>query len=405
MNRREFMKKSGTLSLLVAVITLSMTLLAKDYDVKQYGAKGDGRTKDTAAIQRAIDAAAKAGGGEVFLPAGVYLSGTLRMKNDIDFHVGPGARLLASPDRGDYNAADEFPQNWASPASGDNTSGGHLVIAVGVRGLTLRGPGVIDGNAAAFHVNPATGQNWGGSKRDVPWRPGQMIEIVDSTDIRIVGLELCGAPYWTCFLFNCTRVGVRGCYIHTDRPGRGAFRVFNGDGLDIDRCQHVTVSDCRIDTEDDSITLRASGAKRLGKPQDCAYVAIDNCILSAYCNAIRFGVGEGRIHDAVLSNLVITDTRNAFNFVGAWSAGSRGTDITDIRIANVRVEADCLLWMMHRHPSEALFRNIVFDGVSAKTKSPALIEANASRPFEKIVLRNVDSPAGYRAVNAEVLEQ
>jgi len=86
-------------------------------------------------------------------------------------------------------------------------------------------------------------------------------------------------------------------------------RPLGRDGIDIDRCQHITISDCRIDTADDCITLRASAANRLEKPQDCAYVTVNNCSLLTSCNAIRPGVGEGVVRDCVLSNLVISDTR------------------------------------------------------------------------------------------------
>ena len=383
----------------VAVFLSGALLLAGTgvFDVRDFGARGDGLTKDTQAIQKALDAAHAAGGGRVELPAGTYLSGTIWLRDNVDVCFGPGAVLLASPDRADYNAADAFPQNWASSSDGDNTSGGHLIVGVGVRNVSLLGPGRIDGNSKAFLVDPKTGTNWEGWKKGVPWRPGQMIEIVDSTGVRIQDLEIADAPYWSCYLLNCTRVWIKGCHVHDVRR---PWKTWNGDGIDLDRCQHVMLSDCRIDTEDDCITLRASSAKRLRSPQDCAYVTIVNCSLSSSCNGVRIGVGEGRIHDVVISNVVVSDTRYAFNFVGAYGRGNRGTDITDVRISQARVEAEKLLDMRHRFSTVALFDNITFDGISAKTKEPSELVAAATRPFGKIVFRNVDSPAGYVATNA-----
>lgn len=384
--------------LVVAMVLTAGIATAGSFDIRDYGAAGDGRTKDTAAVQRAIDAAEAAGGGEVLLSAGTYLCGTVYLKDNIDFHLEAGAVLKGSVDREDYCAADFVPQNWASSREGDNTSGGHLVVAVGRRNVTLRGPGKIDGSGPGFLLD-GNGRQWEGWKKGIPWRPGQMVWICDCSDVRIVDLELADSPYWTCNLLNCERVGIRGCYVHNER---NRFHTWNGDGIDIDRCRHVTVSDCRVDTTDDCITLRASCAKRLAEPKDCAFVTVENCSLSSSCNAIRVGVGEGRIHDAVLRNLTISDTGYAFNFVGAYSPKNRGTDICGIRVSNVRLEARQFLWMHHRHSTEAFFDDISFDGISGTVQEPSLIDAKPTRPFRRIGFTNVNVPLGVRVSNADV---
>ena len=96
---------------------------ARVWNVRDYGAKGDGVAKDTAAVQRAVDACAGAGGGEVLLPKGMYLSGSVFLKSGVDFHLAEGATLKGSPDPADYNALDVAPQNWGRLGSGDNISG------------------------------------------------------------------------------------------------------------------------------------------------------------------------------------------------------------------------------------------------------------------------------------------
>ena len=364
------------------------------FNVRDFGAKGDGIAKDTAAVQKAIDAAHAAGGGEVLLPAGIYLSGSIFLKSRVDFHLAQGAVLKGSPDPADYNAADVVPQNAASPRKGDNTSGAHLVLCVGQTDVMMRGPGKIDGNVSAF-LRDKDGKH-PSSKRQIVWRTSQMIWFVDSQRIRISDLEIADAPYWSCFILNCSHVAVSGCYIHTCRNPH----TYNGDGLDIDRCRYVTVSDCRIDTADDCITLRASCGKRLSEPQDCAYITVANCVLSSSCNAIRLGVGEGNIHHAVFSNLVISDTKTAFNYVAAYSPTSRGTDITDIRVSNVLIDALEFCRIHHMHSDVARFDNLYFSDISGKVRKPSRLYAVSKAPFGRIRFRNIDLTEGFEAVNA-----
>ncbi len=356
-----------------------------------------GDVDDTGRLQRAIDAATAAGGGEVFVPAGNYECGSIWLKDNVDLHLGAGAVLKGSADPSRYCAPDCCPQNYASPRSGDNTSGGHLLLAVGVHNVTVRGPGRIDGNSAAFLLD-AEGKLR--PQAEIPFRPAQMLWFCDSSDIRLVDLEIADAPYWSCFFLNCDRVWVRGCYVHTERR---RYHTYNGDGLDFDRCRWVTVSDCRIDTADDCITLRASGANRLADPHDCAYVTVMNCNLSSACNAIRPGVGEGRIHDAVFGNLTITDTCNAFNLVGAYSRTSRGPDLTDLKFRDIQIEAQAFGRIHHLFSKTALFRNLVFEGISGRVKNPLVpILAHPARPFEHLVFRNVELDCELQVVNAEV---
>ena len=383
---------ASLLSLLIAT-----SAFAGNVSVKDFGAKGDGVSLDTKAVQAAIDCAAGQGGGVVSVPAGTYVCGSIWLKSNIELHLDSGAVIKGSPDIKDYCSADCCPQNEAEPNSGDYVSGGHLLLGVGVQNVTLSGPGRIDGNSDAFLLGP-DGKAYS-KKKNVPARPSQMVWFVDSQDIRIKDLELADAPYWSCFILNCERVWIDGCYVHTRRKD---YHTFNGDGLDIDRSSYVSISNCRIDTSDDCITLRASGAHLLADPKDCAWVTVSACNLSSSCNGIRIGVGEGRIHDAVFSNITISDTKTAFNIVGAYEKNGRGTDIDGILIKDIRVDSKELIRIHHMHSKACTIKDITFDSISGSAPETSHIWAREAAPFKGIVLRNIDVPAQFECVNAEV---
>ena len=373
------------------------------FDVRAFGAAGNGSANDTAPIQRAVDAAAAAGGGEVLLPPGTYLSGTVFLRSRVDFHLAEGALLKASPDPADYNPANAFPQNWASPRSGDNQGGGHLLVGVGVSEVLLRGPGKVDGNAPAFLRMPDGSHP--PSKADIPWRPGQMVLLAECRGVTIRDIELADAPYWSCFLHGCEDVAVERVRIHTIRDPH----TYNGDGLDIDCCRRVRVRGCDISTADDSLTLRADPA-RLLHPGDCADVTVEDCAFSSDCNAIRLGVGNGTIRDCRFARIRIRDTRYAVNAVGAWSRPERGVDIRRVGFEDIDIEARAFCKFYYKFATGSVFEDIAFRRVRGTVREPSVFDDSPERPFLRLRFDDVrldgeTSPraaAGVRSVDVPV---
>ena len=352
------------------------------FNVRDFGAKGDGVAKDTVAVQRAVDAANAAGGGEVLLPKGTYLSGSVFLKSGVDFHLAEGATLKGSPDREDYNALNVVPQNGGGLGVGDNTSGGHLLLCIEQRDVTLRGPGKIDGNVGAFLKMPDGSHP--SNKLKIPWRPSQMVWFVESRNIAIHDIEIADSPYWSCFIYGCENVTVERANIHTVRKPH----TYNGDGLDIDSSRHVRVRNCNISTADDSITLRAAGS-RLKHNGDCADVVVSNCTLSSDCNAIRLGVGNGCVRDCSFGGIKIRNTRYAVNAVGAWSRPEHGADIFRISFEDMDIEAERFCKFFYKKATGSVFDGITFRRVRGKVRGASIFDDTPARPFRNLRFEDV----------------
>ena len=378
------------------------------YDVRAFGAKGDGVAKDTLAIQRAVDAAAAAGGGEVRLPAGRYLTGSIFLRGNIDFNVTQGAVVEASRDPSDYNAKDVCPQNsWSKT---ENTSGGHLFLALMQTNVTLRGFGRIEGSGVHFMTNgfdrsrmmqkDAHGLGVKVPQAAIRWRPSQLVYFVESANVRLIDVTVSDAPYWSVFLHGCENVTVRGVRIRTSRK---PVYTMNGDGLNLDCCRNVRVSDCDIETSDDALCLRASGAKLLHAPAVTENVVVENCLLSSWADAIRIGVGDGVVRRCVFANLVIRDTNRGINFSSTWFP-SKGVDFEDIRFDNVVSHTDMSFLRLHRlKATDTTVRNIHFSNISGTQREPSYVWSRKGKPFENITFTNVDMDRGVECVNVDGL--
>ncbi len=349
-------------------------------NVRDFGAKGNGIAKDTKAIQAAIDA-----GGIVHFPPGTYLSGSLYLRSNGGLELEPGAKLLASPDPEDYNAADFCPQNWAS--KNEVTSGGHFINAVNVENIVLRGGGIIDGNHRAFLNDTHANKVW----YKLVWRPAQMIFLCESKDIWIQGLKLQNSPYWTCFLYGCEFATISDVHIHGDD------KVPNQDGIDIDSCRFVAVNNCVINSADDCLTLRGDN-RRLTTPKTCENVTFSNCVLrSGYANALRIGVGDGDIKNCTFNNIVITDTRTAVCIVSKYSPkGGRGVAIEDVAFSNIQCDVHRFLNLKtdnndnFEKPGQREIKRISFSQIRGNVELTSYIGANTYEKISDITFSDID---------------
>ena len=349
--------------------------------VKEFGAVGDGVAYDTAAIQRAIDA-----GGVVWIPRGVYVTGTLYLKSNGGLHLEAGAVLKASHFRSDYNADDFCSQNVIFAS--EEVTGAHLITAVEQENVSLSGDGCIDGDAL-FWMTEKEGWHL---KRN-PERPGQMIFFAECRNVRIRDLTLKNASYWHLFLHGCEEVIISGLRIH------GHPQVINNDGIDIDCCRCVAVSDCLIDTADDALTLRA-GSAPLRHPKACEHIVVSNCVFrSGFANAIRIGVGDGEIRNACFSNIAVREgTRTGICFVSRYNPKKKGVRlISDLQFDNFRIDAyrpfniKILNSDQTPVPEETIVqRNLSFTNIFGTASATSYLAGCENGILENVRFRNVE---------------
>jgi hypothetical protein len=335
---------------------------AADFDVKTYGAAGSGTTLDTAAIQRAIDAAAAAGGGTVYLPAGRFLSGAITLKSNVMLHLSPGAVLLGSTRMEDYKPK-------------------HLIYAQGVANVAMEGSGAIDGQGDAFFDKDL---------QPLP-RPSPLIEIWDSRGISIRDITIRNAPAWSIHPKNCHDVKIRGSWLLNN------LRAINSDGIDIDSSRNEIVSDSHIEAGDDCIVLKTTDR---GAPpiQPTENVTVTNCVLVSAASALKLGTesyGDLRI---LFSNIVIRNSRTGL----ALLANDGGT-MEDIAITTKPKWGQGVEWpievdIIKRAPESRLshIRDVAFGDITIYSKGRVIyskgrvrVEGMPDSLIERVSFRNL----------------
>ena len=291
------------------------------YNILDYGAVSDGETKCTAAIQKAIDDCSSTG-GRVLIPAGRFLSGTLRLKSDVELHLGHGARLISSLDEKDI--IDYF-RECGDDNEVDGWEGGCFLFALHEKNIAITGTGVIDGQGRKVFFDDDPEHADEGSPLAVTGFRPRMSYLEDVENLTVSDVTFYDSAFWTLHMAGCRKVRIDNIAIENNKRGP------NTDGIDPDCCQDVIIRGCRIVSGDDSVVIKSTTPmyKRYG---DCRDIIVSDCILSSNCSGIKIGTETyGDIHDVVITGCIL---RDCIRGVGIWSRD--GGEIYNIRISNIQ---------------------------------------------------------------------
>ena len=341
------------LSLLLALTSISIAIAQNkkaEFFVTAYGAKGDGKTMNSQAIQSAIDALAAKGGGKLIVPEGRFLTGSIELKSGVELHLQKNAVLLGSTNPFDYRKISH------SKA---------LILADGQTGISITGSGTIDnrGRKLALHSDSLyyDGQmdvkyyNLRRKRPEEEYRP-MIIHMFNCKNVTLKSFTLKDGASWIQSYDKCRNLSADSLTVISDA-------YWNNDGFDISDCKNVRVTNCFVNTADDGICLK-SGDKN--DWNDSIYIA--NCTVRSSANAVKFGTGStggfknvtvenikvydtfrsaialetvdgGVLENIVVRNIVATNTGNGiFIRLGHRNTDERYSVLRNVSIKNVKVE-------------------------------------------------------------------
>ncbi|MDR3228263.1 MAG: hypothetical protein LBT53_02450 [Puniceicoccales bacterium] len=373
-------------------------LHAKDVNIVDFGAVGDGVKVNTTSIQNAIDACAKSGGGTITIPAGTFLSGSLFLRDNTSLFLNKCAVLKGVADLKSYFLKGEV-VNFNANAGGLQQKS--FIWIDSVSNVSISGEGTIDGNGAA----PAfqKGVNAG----DRPF----LIYVCKSKQIVIKDVRLINPAFWNLVLFENDGVRIDGLTIY----GHAAW---NNDGIDIDS-KNVIINNCNIDCMDDGICFKSHGNKL------CENVTVTNCIIASNCNPIKFGTASVTgFKNIAISNCVIrpASVSNHFHW-DRWIEGVKdkisgisgiaiesvdGGIIEQITISNISmtgIQTPVFICLGSRKKPTGSIKNVIISNIVATSVSllPSIIAAVPGYYVENVSIRDmlVTCPGGGTKKHAD----
>lgn len=368
------------------------------FNVKDYGASGNKDEIVTRAIQKAIDTCHDKGGGTVYFPAGDYLSGTIVLKSNVTLHIAQGATLFASQDTADYDVPFNIYKH-------NNPHQPVLIYAEGAHNISIEGKGMIHGQARRTYEDLKSVDSFIAEETENARKSGvemkthykippyvSLIYLVSCQNVKITDVSIIESVDWTLHVQWSERVYISNCYIQSSLEAG-----VNADGIDVDGCRDVTISDCIIETGDDAIVLKSTLTN--DRYESCENITVTNCVLTSTSSALKIGTETyGDFKNILFNNCTFKNSNRGFGIIVR-----DGGTVSDVIVSNITMDLDRKhfnwwgsadpIWLvvLKRTPDSkvGMIKNIMIDNIIAHGQGTSKMEGFEGKRIQNITLSNV----------------
>lgn len=373
------------------------------YTITSYGAVADGKTSNTAAIQKVINTCHEHGGGTILIPPGNFVTGTLRLYSDMNLYFEPGAILAGSTHNNEYGYQKDI--GFSGIGAGNKTG---ILVAHHEHNISISGYGTIKGNGTSFmymdslqygmdfapqntrqgndYMNPKYGHDdgpvlWKGTYAE---RPGVMVIFSDCKNITVSGIRFEESPNWTVAFLNSEDVKINDITIFNN------MNIPNSDGIDMYDSKNITISDCNIQAGDDAIAVISS-----------TNITASNCILHSRSSGIRIGYNvfnHNNSGNLLFNNITIYDSNRGIGIFQRQDGDMENMIFSNI-IISTRLHSG--QWWGHGEPihissvaglgstDAGSIRHVHFSNIIASSESGIIIYASEKGSIDDISFDNV----------------